>query len=268
MTQPKNTIQEGRARFYIWPPIGAPASAGERQLKVPSVTTVIGGGIPKDALKFWAANSVARFAIDHKESWEALPDEAAYDLLRREPLRFTAKRAEEGSLVHWAIEDYLAGHPNPDRLEDEELRNQYLGCIKFLTDFQVEVLFAEATIYSRAHAYAGTADLIGYFTPPGTTEKILGIGDWKTGKAIYDEYAIQLTAYSRGDFIAQGFDAVDFPGEIREGFVIRPKRDGGYECRQYGLTDDLFLLFRAARVVHRRWGAFKESKGRVWEVAA
>jgi len=262
VTQPANTIKKGNARYYVWPPVGM----GDRQLEVPSVTTIIGGGIPKDALKFWAAKMSAEYAVKHKSSWEGLPAEDAVDLIKRSAMRYTAKRAEEGSLVHNALEAYTDGKDHV--LEDPELMAQYLGALKFLTDCEVEVIYSEATVYSREHGYAGSADLFANVLLPGEEEPRLCIVDYKTGKAIYPEMGIQLCAYSRGDFVAQGANECEFPGEIRDGIIVRPTREGGYEARHFTLTDSLFDLFLAAKVIHGRSSVLTEAKGRVFGVAA
>jgi hypothetical protein len=263
VTQPANTIKKGNARYYVWPPVGA----GERELEVPSVTTIINGGIPKDALKFWAAKMAAQYAIDHKASWENLPPGDALDLIQRSALRYTSKRADEGSLVHNALEDYVNGLDRKPP-EDPELAAQFAGAKLFLTDCEVEVIYSEPIIYSRKHGYAGSADLIANVLAPGWDAPKLCIVDYKTGKAIYPEMGIQLTAYSRGDFLGIGLQEVAFPGPIKDGIIVRPKRDGGYEAQHFELTNDLFKLFLAAKVVHKRSGVCTKAKGRVWEVAA
>lgn len=264
MTQPANTIKKGNARYYVWPPVGA----GERELEVPSVTTIIGGGIPKEGLKFWAAKMSAEYAVKHIDSWKSLPAEDAVDLIKRAALRYTGKRADEGSAVHSALEAHVDGKDHSGKLGDPELVAQYQGAIKFLQDCEVEVIYSEPIVYSRTHGYAGSADLIANVLAPGWDAPKLCICDYKTGKAIYDEMGVQLCAYSRGDFLGIGLDEIPFPGEIRDGIIVRPTREGGYEAQHFELTDDLFELFLAAKVVHKRSNVCTTAKGRKWELAA
>lgn len=59
MTTPNQSSVAGRGmRTYKWPPSGDP------EMEVVSVTSVIGGGIPKPFLAPWSAKMVAEFAVD------------------------------------------------------------------------------------------------------------------------------------------------------------------------------------------------------------
>lgn len=51
---------DGGGRYYIWP-----NEDRTRQLRLWSVTTIIDKGIPKDALKWWAARTVAEWSVDN-----------------------------------------------------------------------------------------------------------------------------------------------------------------------------------------------------------
>src|SRR4051812_22258850 len=90
----------GGKRFYVW-------GRGERYW---SVTTIL-NALPKNALKYWAAGQVAGFAYDQAHAWLSLPREAAVDLLKREPLRFTNTRADIGTAFHDVAEAYALGKP-------------------------------------------------------------------------------------------------------------------------------------------------------------
>lgn len=257
---PTKTI--GRyGRTYVWP------EKKPHELVVPSVTTIIGGGIPKPALAPWNAKMVATFAVDHRESWEGLDREDAIDLLKRSPFRHTKKRAEEGTIVHAALDAHAAGVVDPadiPTLLDKALQKQVEGALQFLRDFDVRPGWTEATIFSREHEYAGTTDVVGDVTfPPEmfiSPQDATCIIDYKTGKAIYDDYLVQLIAYARGEFIGTPGtgEEIELP-EIDYCIVVRPKRRGGYEARVYKPTEEAFNLFLAAKVVSEREDILSEA---------
>ena len=121
------------------------------------------------------------------------------------------------------------------------------GVQEFLFDFEPEVYWSEATVYSREYGYAGTADLICKIRIGDSL--LPAIVDFKTGKAIYNDTAMQLTAYARADFVGldDGKEKKLLPkgGEIRHGMVIRPTAGGKYEKANFDLTDEVFDKFLA-----------------------
>jgi hypothetical protein len=234
----------------VWPERGA------RELYVPSVTTILRGGIPKEALAPWNAKMVATFAVKNKNEWIGLDDEDAIDLLKRSPYRTTDRSARAGTLVHNAIECYANGeaHAKP---KDKALRNQYEASIAFLTDFEAKIEATEFTCFSRTHGYAGTSDVLARVKLPEALglkkRNRRAIVDYKTGKRIYDEHPIQLNAYAMADFYAQGGDPKEYAlGGIDTLIVVRPKKRGGYEARIYEPSQELHDLFLAALVVAQR----------------
>jgi hypothetical protein len=238
-----------RGRHYVWP------ERPPHELEVVSVTTIIGGGIPKPALAPWNAKMVATFAVENKAKWMELDDADAIDLLKRSPFRQTRKRADEGTLVHAALEAYAAGEEEV-LIPPEEigLTGQYNGAVQFLRELNVEILHAEATVFSREHQYAGTSDIFGHVTlpPPLPQGRKTAVIDYKTGKAIYPEYAVQLAAYAFGDFIGLA-DGTEVPvPDVDYLIVVRPKRRGGFEAAVYEADREIFEVFLAAKTVHER----------------
>lgn len=247
MTAPKLAYKRS-GREYRWP--GKPP----HELAVPSTTTIIGGGVPKEALKFWAAKMAAQYAVEHKGAWERLPKDDAVDLIKRAATRFTERKADLGTAVHAAIEAHL-GHRGGPTLNEIE-KGYARGALAFLEDHSVEVVRVESTVFSREHGYAGTFDLL-YRSPslPGVI-----VGDWKTSKAVYDETALQLCASARADFIAEpdGVTEAYLPVEdIDVGTTIRLAADGTYEAVPFLLTDEVFEVFLAAKVVAAREGILR-----------
>jgi hypothetical protein len=260
---PTRTI--GRyGRTYVWP------EKQPYELQVPSVTTILSGGVPKPALAPWNAKMVATFAVKHKDAWQGLDDEDAIDLLKRSPFRSTDKAAKAGTLVHVALEAFNAGAEHVPVPKDKALKAQYDGALQFLRDFRVETTHTEVTIFSRQYGYAGTTDILGTVTLPSDIDPLRTSGraiiDYKTGKAIYDEAVIQANAYAHGDFIAHGGPApYEEPlGEFDFIIIVRPKRRGGYEAKLYKPSQEVLDVFLAAKVVGEREDSCRHSyAGRV-----
>src|SRR5207249_5712146 len=74
--------------------------------------------------------------------------------------------------------------------------NPYFGSIKaFFEQMRPEVYFVEVVLVNTKEVYAGTCDLI------AKLGNKLFVIDWKTSKAVYDEYPLQVEAYRRCDMM-------------------------------------------------------------------
>jgi hypothetical protein len=256
-------------RVYKWPP------EPPHDLEVVGVTSIIGAGIPKPFLAPWSAKMVAEYAVDKLDSWAGLAKEdpkAAVDLLKRSPYRSTAEKADMGTIVHVAVEAYVRGEPLSDEQLAEELterrvpqskwrstRGYVKGAVEFLSDLEPEILHSEATVYSREHGYAGTADLIAKLRVGKSRRPV--VIDYKTSKAIYDEVGLQLCAYSRADFVGLNDGTeLPMPKNVRDGLAVRLTPTGRYEPAPFTLTDELFEVFLAARSVALGEDAIKNAR--------
>ena len=160
---------------------------------VPGVTTLLGKGIAKPFLVDWAAREVATFAADNLSVLNALDDrDARYDLLKTAHNRHRDKAAVRGTDVHALAEKMLYG-------EEVEVPDHLIGYVegyvRFLDAWQPTPVIAERPCASRAQWYAGTPDAV-VTLPDG--ERLLM--DWKTGKRVYGESALQLAAYRNAEF--------------------------------------------------------------------
>ena len=104
-----STTSRSGSRFYTW-------GRGERYW---SVTTIL-SALPKDALKWWAAKTVAEFAVDRTKTWFTMERAEAIEWLKREPLRFTNERANVGSAIHEAAEAWVLRRPMKGDFGEEE----------------------------------------------------------------------------------------------------------------------------------------------------
>lgn len=264
MTEPVQAktkkIGYSTTRVYSWPP------TEPHEFTVTSVTSALKHGLPKPFLVGWAVKKTAECAVaDHDiiAAMLAKPNgkKAALGHLKGSRYRDMSDKADRGNIVHAAVDAYLADKPFSKEEIEEQLiaaqTPQYMlastlgmiqGAISFLDDAEPEVHWNEATVYSRQHGYAGTADIICTVGIGGG--RYPAIIDFKTSPNIYDETALQLTAYARADFVGQndGAEAPIIPNgdPIDYGIVIRPKANGTYERVDFTLGDDVFEMFLGA----------------------
>jgi hypothetical protein len=260
VTVPKQARQRSNdgPRTYPWPP------QPPHEMELLSVTSAM-KSLNKPFLLGWGVKMSAECAVDdHDLIGDMLKKKtgrkAALDYIKQARFRDSSGKADRGTIVHGAVEAYLAGKPiDPDHiqflLEEKQVPEDLWpatfkmvdGAMEFLYDFEPDVLWSEATVYSREHGYAGTADIIGKLMVGRS--KLPVVIDFKAAKAIYNETAMQLTAYARADFVGLD-DGTEVPllpdgGEIKHGLVVRPTASGKYEHANYDLTDAVFDKFLA-----------------------
>lgn len=190
----------------------------ERGLLLPSVTNVI-DVLSKPFLQTWYGKRAAEDAVQinstHPGLIEAKPVEAI-KWISTAALRTSNSAAELGDKVHNAVE-MLARGEEPEVTPDIE--GHIKSWLKFVKDYNPEFLFLEATAYGTVSTvkgpkgYAGTADFIAKIN--GKTY----VGDYKTGKSIHTEAALQLAALSHAQEILE---------EASQTLVAMPKIDGGF----------------------------------------
>jgi hypothetical protein len=159
---------------------------------VKSVTTLL-KVLSKDALVQWAANSAADFATDH---WDDLALKAPSErraLIARAHQRARDKAAAKGTQVHAWADDLLAGRP-------VEIPDEHVATVEAFARWWERAGFTtiatERAVWSPAddlegRAYAGRFDLLAEHPRWGVT-----LIDWKSGKSVYSDFAVQLAAYA------------------------------------------------------------------------
>lgn len=154
------------------------------------VTTAL-NGIPKDALKFWAAKEVANYAVENIWDIKRMLDSAGPTptkaFLKEIPFQKRDDAAVRGTDVHAIAEKFIKG----EEVEVPEHLLPYVqGYEAYLNDFNPTSIHEELVVASRKYLVAGTLDSI---------QDIPGIGraqvDYKTGNGVYGEYALQVAAY-------------------------------------------------------------------------
>jgi hypothetical protein len=234
MTVPKiQTIKRSGSRFYVEP------TSGE---KVPGVTSIL-SMLPKPFLQYWAAKMVAEFAVDNFSAYSSLvmnnQRQAAIDVLKGAPRRYTNERANIGSDAHDLFERLGRGedigkvHPDLQGYVDQ--------FNKFLDEFQPNFLMQEETIWSNEHKYAGSFDAIAEIG--GETVVI----DFKTTKSVYPEVGLQLAAYRYADHIVRpDGNTAPLPKNISGGAVVHIHPDE-YEVIPLRCDQEVYEMFLTLR---------------------
>lgn len=229
MTSPKHATSTNRGRQYRNPTTGR---------TYPSVTTILGQIGKGEALKWWAAREVARYAVEHRDTWTNLDPQAAIDLLKREPLRSLNRAADRGTDVH-AIADHYS---KTGEIGDLTQHTGYVqALLQFFTDHQPLPVLAEYTVFAEL-GYAGSFDMVCRLP---ALDDALVVLDYKTSKAIYNDTAAQLAAYANAEQYIDEHDQLHPMPKVDTGVVVRLAADGTYEIREMNL-DNGWQLFQAA----------------------
>lgn len=178
--------------------------------KVTGVTTLIKGGRPNEALKYWAAKEVAQYVVTHLHELLDYEDnlDGLFNLLRRVPDSVRNAAAVRGTKLHVLAEKLVDG---AEVELPEDIEGHVTSYVTFLDAWKVEPVLVEATVGSRTWAYGGTCDLVADVTlpmpitreqapwleadiPAGTRMRMLF--DPKTARSgIFPDAAYQMAAY-------------------------------------------------------------------------
>jgi hypothetical protein len=198
------------------------------------VTTAL-NGIPKDALKFWAAREVAQYAVDNIWDLKRMLDSAGptptMHFLKEIPFQKRDDAAVRGTDVHAIAERYIKGE---DVEVAEHLRPYVDGYASYIDDFNPTSIHEELVVASRTHLYAGTLDSI---------QDIPGLGralvDYKTSNGVYGETALQVAAYRYAECFldSDGNEQPMIPVDLTYVLHIKP---GGYELIELDANRETF----------------------------
>lgn len=203
-----------RGSYYYIPGISKPLVA---------VTSVIGDVYAKQALIYWAAKKAAETALENP--WLSLKEAAGAIYKTQE------EAGERGKDVHKMVNEFLAG-----RLK--QVKKSISGYIKayqkFKKDIPHRVVVSEKTVWSKKYGYAGTLD---HIIKLKSGELVLI--DIKTGKRIYDDAGIQISAY---------YEALAemYPEKVRpkRQMILQLKSDGTYTLAEMNVPIEVFLSLK------------------------
>lgn len=197
--------------------------------------------------------------------------ELALRLLKAEPERVRDEAGDLGIDVHNEAEAlvlrlaretgeaWAEGTDMPDW--PDELLGHMRSFVAFLDDWRPQYLATEATVFNRPQAYGGTLDAIVRILVPIARDVFLPMPvvlDYKSGRNVHPEVAMQLSAYARGQFIGLPDRVTEVPMppvDQDQGLVLHltPK---GYKLWLVPIGPDVFDAFRYAREVYR-WSKFR-----------
>lgn len=162
---------------------------------VPGVTTLIKDGLPKPALTYWAARTVAEWVADNESALEQMRHMGRGPLvaaLKETPWQKRDDAAIRGTEVHALAEQLVHGE---EVHVPEHVAGHVQGYVDWLDREQPEALWTERPVGNRKWQYAGTFDLIARLR--GETWLL----DVKTASGVYGDNALQLAAYANAEFL-------------------------------------------------------------------
>lgn len=266
MTTPKLALDSAFGRLYRRPSTDPQELPGVEDALasgslMPSVTNVI-GCLDKPFLTTWYGKLAAEDAVEtvrkHPGLIESRP-QAAVGWLKKAGHRRLTAAAALGDEVHQAAEALALGLA-PDPLSDAA--GPYVeGVRQFLSEFSPRFLHVEATCFGVVNdplvgplPYAGTADFI------AEVNGMVLVGDFKTGKSIHTEAALQVAALANATDLALP-DGTLVPMPRSDSGLIVHVRPGKFVCYQADTGPLAWQLFGTLRRLWDFHVANLESRG-------
>lgn len=236
---------------------------------VTGVTTILGGGIPKPALVWWAPGVVAKWVTDPANA-DKLTELLAGDtdqsvkFMQALPNKERDSAAERGTEVH-DLAEKLATTGEVEAPED--LVGFVEGYMDFLDEWQITPVLVEVVLANREHWFSGKVDLLAT-SPLLMSQADIDAGkliqiDLKTSKGVYFETALQTAAYSRAEFYLDGDKEVPMP-EVVKTFVahVTPMDREGINARYEGspLGTSLYPLATSPAEIDEHFQQFLHAK--------
>jgi len=207
-------------------------------VEVPSVTTVL-KTLNKPALLYWVGNEAADYIRRNLSPGQYVDEMDIEELAAGASRAFMhgQKRAAfVGSMVHNWIERYWKNLANgigvPKLPYNEQAQKGVKAFLAWVEEHQVKPIAVERIVVGYGvidrkirPAYAGTTDLI------AEIDGVPTVLDVKTSKAVYDEYLLQLGAYTYAISDTMGL-------LVNRGMILRvDKSTGKFEVHPYALGD-------------------------------
>lgn len=166
----------------------------------PGTTSVIGVAINKsDALVPWSAKITAEVAVELLDTLPTLRasvgDQGVINALKAASLERRGEAAKLGSIIHGLADDFIQGRALPADMP--ELHRKYIdGYSEWWRVSGWSLRASEALLVNPEWGYGGTLDLLARDRDGATV-----LADIKTGKGVYREAVLQLTAYGAAQLI-------------------------------------------------------------------
>lgn len=217
-----------------------------------SVTNVLDHGVPKPGLVHWAAREVARCAVDNvpklARARGRTAREEVFEWLRRAAEVKRDDAAALGGAVHHAIESHVLGQPMPEPPPEQI---PFLEAFQqFVTDHQPIWEATELVVCNPDDGWCGTAD---WWATLPRLGRVVVLGDNKTGKGVYDDAGLQLSAYRRATvgWLRDGTEVVPPTADRAYVLHLRPDKypDKGYALYPMDTSDEVYAAFLHAQGV-------------------
>jgi hypothetical protein len=201
--------------------------------KLPSVTSIL-GLLDKPALMYWSVNCACDYIQENCHGVVSLSKKTLFNLIEkaRKEWRNVGKKAMDiGTQVHENIQYYLENNLKEPKIEDENVLSAFIAFLEWKDKHNLVPIACEHVVYGKD--YAGTVDLICKLD-----DKVTLI-DFKSSKAIYDEYWYQAGAY------ANAWDLGTSPF-IEQVGILRLDKETGYpdwETKTREEIDKYYIAF-------------------------
>lgn len=243
-TRDAHRLHDEKGRWYVY----------KDHPKRPSITSIISAGVPKPALMYWGIKSVAEYAAGNLETlleMRQFGHDGVVRHLKQVPWESRDSAADAGTALHDYAEAWITGQ-EPTAPSDSYVAAMADQFLDFCYELKPEFHAAELILHNTVDGYAGTIDGV------ATINGIKGILDYKTGKGVYGEAALQLAAGAACNLAvvdhATAVSTLDLFDGVECGFVVHVRPDRW----SVHVVDDLtasYVVFQAAhRVAEWKWG--------------
>lgn len=169
-----------------------------------SVTTILGAA-NKPQLNNWIIKQISTYAVENLELLSKMDPTQAIELVKASRYATSKEAADIGTAAHDIIENLAVGNSVIVPPEGAYVSKMWT---ELNEEFEIQTLYAEATLINRTVGYAGSADLMVLIRRRGVDPRTgqeypwkRAIVDAKSGKSIYDSVALQLVAYAKSEQI-------------------------------------------------------------------
>jgi hypothetical protein len=222
-------------------------------LEYPSVTQITGQYDKSEAMVRWAVNAVCQAVSEGCTIEKA---KTAYKDISKEAL-------DVGSETHKLVEIYIKSGVDATKGVDvsEQAQNAFLAFLEWEKENNVKWHLSELQVFDFERYYAGTLDAL------ASIDGVMYVIDFKTSKAHYKDYALQIAGYT------QAYNAMRGKGNlnVKNCGILRLDKNSGFPNFKDYSKDlpqmtiafnhllDFYYAFRKRRLNNPR-GTFKKIK--------
>lgn len=168
----------------------------------------------------WAAPAAAKYTANFvADNWRTVNERARTEASGAEFRRWLKTRYQVewdaamnfGSEVHDAIEWEILNDAVGKGIYEGELAKRMRQFHDFVHQHDVEFEVAEVVVVNETIGYAGTLDAIVLLPGDDGISEVPTMIDYKTGKAVYADAAVQLAAYAKAEYMIVGDQELPIP---------------------------------------------------------